>query len=310
VRAGCRQLKDGTRRQLYRCNECWRRYSTKTRTGKHTDPAAILRALTLVCQGVAYDDVLTVLWREFAVKRSRSAISRWVAEFPLPWLTVQRHGETHHGLTATEHLFTHAGLRYRYRVHRPKLRFAQRQFPHLVQYLTQLPRFLDHDLFDRAVHASSLQSMANPGVRGSRDTQLTRLAGSALQLAASHYDRHPTIETYFLFGDRNTIATEVPVYYFDKQLGTVAGHIDLLQVWGDRLLLLDYKPRAAKEIPGKVISQLHAYAIALSLRARIPLRKMQCVWFDEKDAFYFNPARVRPSTTPPPDSADNSPLLH
>ena len=90
--------------------------------------------------------------------------------------------------------------------------------------------------------------------------------------------------------DRNTIAAEVPVWYYDKRLGeTVAGHIDLVQVNRGRLWLLDYKPHAARENPDKVMRQLGAYARALGYRAGIAPGEIRCGWFDEEGFFGFMP---------------------
>ena len=43
-------------------------------------------------------------------------------------------------------------------------------------------------------------------------------------------ERHPIVENFMLINDLATVATEVPVYFFDKRIGTVTGHIDILQV--------------------------------------------------------------------------------
>lgn len=294
TRAGRRTLKSGEERQLFRCNACFRRYSNRNRAGKKTDPEIILRALVLVCSGYRYPEVLAVLRREFGTAvPSKSALSRWVSSFPLPWLEVRdrllRAGE----LPVRAHLFTHAGLPYEYQIHIPKLRFATAH-GRLADYLTGLPQFLDHTLFERAAHCSRLRLAANPGLRHCRDIGLTRLAAAAVSLAPSNRRRHATLETYFLHGDRNTVAVEVPVYYYDKAFdGLIAGHIDAVQVWPDKVRLLDYKPRAAAENAEAVVTQLSLYAHALRFRAGLDAGGIECVYFDKRDAFFFEPAEIR-----------------
>ena len=97
------------------------------------------------------------------------------------------------------------------------------------------------------------------------------------------------IEAYLLNCDRDTIATEVPIYYYDKKLGSVSGHIDMLQIKNNKVYILDYKPDAAKENKQKVTTQLNLYALALSFRTNIHLSKIICGYFDESDYFEFFP---------------------
>lgn len=76
TKAGKRTLKSGEHRQLYRCVACDKRFSTRNRSGKDTAPQAILKALTLVCRGYSYDEILATLKREYDIVRSKSALSR------------------------------------------------------------------------------------------------------------------------------------------------------------------------------------------------------------------------------------------
>ena len=81
---------------------------------------------------------------------------------------------------------------------------------------------------------------------------------------------------------------EVPVYYYNqssRQL--VAGHIDLLQTWPERIRILDYKPGAACENPAKVVSQLTQYANALRYRASLDGKVIECGYFDAQDAYFL-----------------------
>ncbi len=206
VKAGVRRLKTGPARQLYRCNDCCRRFSTLQRHGKRTPGGAILRALVLVCRGCSYDEASLAIGREFGVRPSKASISRWVTERTLPYLEIREKMAVADGPLVRSYLFTHNGLNYR-----------------------------------------------------------------------------------FLNGDRNTIATEIPVYFRHSEYGLTAGHIDLLQVSGGEVQILDYKPNAAREKPSKVVSQLSLYAEALSRRAKLPVEKIRCGYFDEQNAYFFRP---------------------
>jgi len=92
-----------------------------------------------------------------------------------------------------------------------------------------------------------------------------------------------------LINDNETVAAELPVFFYDKMLGNINGHIDLVQVKNNLVYLLDYKPDAEKADKGHAVTQLTLYAAALSFRARIPLKSMRCAFFDENSYFEFEP---------------------
>jgi len=68
------------------------------------------------------------------------------------------------------------------------------------------------------------------------------------------------------------------------------GHIDFIQAFSDRIIILDYKPAASKE--KHVAIQLFVYAIALSTRTRIHLQHIDCAWFDDKDYYRFSALKL------------------
>jgi len=92
-----------------------------------------------------------------------------------------------------------------------------------------------------------------------------------------------------LANDSATVAVEVPVYLYpneapDLQLtGVLTGHIDILQIRGEKIWILDYKPDAKYEKQAKF--QLYLYARALSVRTCIPLSHFGLAYFDDKDYF-------------------------
>ena len=142
-------LSSGAARQLFRCNDCQRRFSRSMRHGKRTPGNAILRAVVLVCRGCSYEEAWQAVRRELGVQRSKAAISRWVAERTLPYLAIRDKNAVHGRPLVRSYLFTHNALNYRYQVHCGKLVFA-RALPDLVRYLQTLPDWLDHSLFCRA----------------------------------------------------------------------------------------------------------------------------------------------------------------
>lgn len=69
----------------------------------------------------------------------------------------------------------------------------------------------------------------------------------------------------------------------------LTGHIDIVQLRGGKIHIVDYKPKAAKEKP---IVQLMVYALALSRRCNLRLYDFVCAWFDEHDYYEFYPLHV------------------
>lgn len=292
VRAGTRRTKGGVR-QLYRCNACLRRFSNQRPDARRTDGPAILDALAMVCQGYPYEDVVFALRRRHRVAVAKGTVSKWVRDYAPPYLEARSlsHG---HGPVVRSYLFTHRGINYNYKLHLPKLATC----PHegLKRYLLGLPEFIDHAIFEKpgdgTVRCSQQVLAESVGLREYPADIAVKLAGVAVPLALTPRQRHPAVEEYMLSCDRNTIAVEVPVYYYDQQLGQVTGHIDILQWNFGKVAILDYKPNADKENPAKVVTQLTLYAVALGYRCKLPLGEMTCAYFDEKRLYRFWPERA------------------
>jgi len=124
-----------------------------------------------------------------------------------------------------------------------------------------------------------------------------RLAGMVLQAVNDNRKRHEVLQRFMLCNDSVTVACEVPVYIdttdiehmrdklgfvipFDTAgLGTITGHIDIIQLRNGAVHILDYKPNAKKQKP---IEQLTLYALALSRLTGLRLYHIKCAWFDEK----------------------------
>ena len=295
VKAGKRKIKAGVR-QMFKCAECGRRFSNLNRSDKHTHPAAILDALTMVCQGRTYEEAIFALRKKHRLTVTKGAISKWVREYDPDYLKI-RHLNARHGQIVRSYLFTHGGINYNYKLHLPKL--ATCPFEELKSYLLKLPESIDHAMFEKAARgeedgeaparASQLVLTDNHGLREFTDTRLSRAALDALSLALSNRQRHQVVEDYLLSCDRNTIAVEVPVYFHHREFGSVTGHIDVLQINFGKVQILDFKPHAKKESPAKVMTQLTLYAMALTYRAKLKMADIVCAYFDEERMYQFKP---------------------
>jgi hypothetical protein len=128
--------------------------------------------------------------------------------------------------------------------------------------------------------------------------QACMLAALALTACTNKTQRHSFVERFMLINDSSTIACEVPVWFWEKNLDSgVCGHIDILQMRRGRLYVLDYKPAAGAENETKVASQLYHYASGLSFRTSIPLKMFRCAWFDENAYYEFNPIETKVKRT-------------
>ncbi len=118
-------------------------------------------------------------------------------------------------------------------------------------------------------------------------------ADFALKSCRNNRERHSVVENFMLINDSSTVACEVPVWLWEKNLNAgINGHVDVLQVRNDKIYILDFKPGAAREKVEKVGSQLFFYASGLSFRTGIGLDKFRCAWFDEYVYYEFEPARA------------------
>jgi len=131
--------------------------------------------------------------------------------------------------------------------------------------------------------------------------QTVRFAGAIYGTGFPRAFLKRPIENFFLANDSTTIAIEVPVYIKPSELTKeekknyeielhepLSGHIDILQQRFTKIHILDYKPDAKKSDKTSA-EQLFLYALALSKRSGIPLRKIACAYFDENNYFQLSP---------------------
>jgi hypothetical protein len=181
---------------------------------------------------------------------------------------------------------------YKFGIHRFKANiFCKRAFPEVRRYLWWIQDHCPHDLFQRSDGARCSDGNL-PELRlhlVSRVTNAQALAKLGLLLAKRSKERHPAIQQFMLVNDSATIAVEVPVYLHPDEApdlgltGVLTGHIDVLQIRGNRIWILDYKPDARREKTAKY--QIYLYARALSVRTSVPLSFFAMAYFDDKNYF-------------------------
>lgn len=203
--------------------------------------------------------------------------------------------------TIRTHSFKHQWF-YRYRVHYPRLDDVN---PTLSKFLTAAFENCPNHIFQNSGFSCS-KCKTDLGIKLKHHTEheLIDLAKRSREYD-SVKDRHENLQKYFLDSDRKTIAVEIPLWaesnefrdYEDvfKTSDSLTGHIDLVRyVSGSgskfRVEIWDYKPGAYNE--KYAATQVFLYAFMLSLRTGIAFPNILCGYFDEVDAFTFEPGQV------------------
>lgn len=203
--------------------------------------------------------------------------------------------------TIRTHSFKHQWF-YRYRVHYPRLDDLK---PSLANYLTSVFENCPNHIFrDSTFSCSKCKTELGIKLKHHTEHEIIDLAKSSRD-----YDvvktRHENLQKYFLDHDHQTVAVEVPLWAeanefsdYDKVFGTsesLTGHIDLVRYEAGtdsefQVQIWDYKPGAYDE--KYAATQIFLYAFMLSTRIGIDFTHILCGYFDEVDAFTFEPSQA------------------
>ena len=94
---------------------------------------------------------------------------------------------------------------------------------------------------------------------------------------------HEPVLKNILIKDRNSVAIEVPIWK-EYEGKFITGHIDLVQIVNDTIIIADYKPE------GKFLVSLpQVAAYGLLIKSILNLSKIKCVSFNKKEAWEFDP---------------------
>jgi hypothetical protein len=290
VKKGSRKLARGIK-QVYFCKSCHKRFSYGL-SKKKFDIYPIVDAVCAYNRGHSYSGACEFAARKHKVLVGKSSVERWAKEYSLGFLDIRDKIISKYGSgCVVEKAFNHSGLVYNFMLHKGKLKeFCK--FSGLKNFLFGVTKGVDEKVFagERCSQSSENISCA---VDVAENAKLNMVVGNMLKIVRNNKKRHALVENLMICCDRDTIAVEVPVWYWDKiQNRGVCGHIDVLQVKFGKVWILDYKPDAAKENFSNVMSQLYNYALALSFRANVPLNVIRCGWFDAAKVYSFSPAKA------------------
>ena len=284
VKKGVRRNQNGEK-QVYLCKYCGKRF-VEEKEGSYPKHIA-METLNLHTLGMGIDKIQADLIRRYKVRPSRSTIQRWIHKYRgLCPMRKNRDELAKIPEVIRETEFVHRGLTYRFGYNLFKLNFLKGDLSKLKEYILD---FQDKPQFQDGSRCSEAKVEVNVE-RSTANNLASKMAAFATKAARNNTERHEILERFMLINDTATIAKELPVYYWDKKIGTVTGHIDILQVRFGKVHILDYKPEANKEHPE---GQLLLYAMGLMFRTGLPLEKMECAWFDKDDYFSFSPSKAK-----------------
>jgi hypothetical protein len=292
IKAGTRNTRQGRIQKFY-CRICRRHFGASPIPRRQYSAAAILGAVTSYNLGRTLENTRAHVAKHARVKVPTSTIHAWIGQFSsvCTFTKLRKKFSLSPDEVIHSKTFDHK-QEYKFAFHRLKTNLlCKHQFPQIRRYLWHISEHCPNDLFQRSDGArcsdGNLPHLALRLVR--KDTNAVSLAKLGLLLAKRSRDRHQAIQSFMLVNDSATVAVEVPVYLHpheapDLELtGALTGHIDVLQIRGNRVWILDYKPEAKREKRAKY--QIYLYARALSVRTGIPLSRFALAYFDDKDYF-------------------------
>jgi transposase-like protein len=279
--------------QLFFCKICSKRFSARKLSHTSYPPKLILSALTYYNMGHTLDMTIRTMRRKHRTKIPMSTLRNWINRYgdELSFTKLRKKYTLDPNQTIKTRKLFHPQP-YLFKVHTLKLNIKGKQFPQLKMYINDmLNNPMDHIFQSKKVlRVSELANSINipkPAVKNKKDSPACRMTDLALELAKTKSERHSKVEEFFLVNDSATVAVEVPVYLTESESEfkkPLTGHIDLIQVRGNRIHILDYKP----EKGGNVENQLHLYARCL--KKRTGLSNITCAYFDKNGYSQFTPA--------------------
>ena len=269
--------------QSYYCNSCGTYFTDKEFQNKSYSANVILQALKLYNQGFTLKETSKHVNKRFGVNTSTSTIYNWYNEYKAlcGYRAELNNSDNIKDQVVFEKVFEHNGLDYRFMYHKQKLNRAEDYFPNLTDFISNVKSECPNHLFnsENALRSSQTETQEEFEVKEFRNNAC-ELADLGLKAVNNRRKRHDKVQDLMLKTDKATVATELPVWYYNKDLeDTVTGHIDILQTRNNRIHVLDYKPNAEKVEP---VSQLRNYVKALSYRTGVLEDKFKAAWFNEK----------------------------
>ena len=276
--------------QLYRCKSCKRIFNDVRIPKSHYDPSVVYHAITYYHQGHTLKDTSIYINKKFKVNTGKTTVYYWIKRYIdiTPIFKIRNRFFVYDQLVVSRS-FKHENLSYEFMCHRCKLKaYAEKRYPNLMKYILGFENGCPDEFFEVGERCSQPKFKVDVNVE-SRVNLACRMADFAVKSRISNRDRHSLVENFMLKCDTATVACELPVWYWEKSIDSgITGHIDMLQIRGGNIIILDYKPGASSD--KKAAQQLYHYAVALSFRTGVPFEKIRCAWFDEAVYYEYSPS--------------------
>lgn len=295
IKKGKRTTKLGAE-QIYYCKDCKKTFVQKRFKNKTYGAKAVVEAINLYNLGNTLEESTRLINRRYKIRATKSTIHRWIQQYRdiCTYYNLRQAMMKRYGMDiVVSKGFEYNGLAYNFRYHKGKLELLGKDFPSLASYVNRFesgcPSF-----FDSIENRCSKLKIDVAIEKTTEENMVSRIASFALKACSTKRKRHSIVENFMLLNDDATVAVEVPVWLWEKNLDlSIAGHIDMLQVRNDLVYVLDYKPEATRQKDETIASQLYLYASGLSFRTSIPLDKFRCAWFDDKNYYEFEPKKAK-----------------
>ncbi len=276
TRAGKRYNQNGPV-QLYSCTICSRKFRDRTQRNTTYPIRAIIETLSLYNRGYTLEESARRAGKKHRLTISRQTASTWMKRYSayFPYFKIRStiaSNYSPHTLITTTRL--HHGQVYGFEYHQGKTAHilahnkSTAALSSVQTYLEAAPAETPHDVFrderGRASQNKAKFSLNEVAIK-ERQNIAVDMAAFVIPKATSNYRRHETIQAFMLANDTATVAVEVPVYlthtdieHYKHTLGftvpidlsegeTITGHIDILQIRGGHIHIVDYKPGAKRD---------------------------------------------------------------
>jgi len=275
--------------QLYQCKKCASLFRDKSLPYTTYHPRIIYQALNHYNLGFSLKKTSNLINKQFKIKTSKTTIHSWVKKYKslCPILSFRNLYKNSIDVVFKKS-FNHENLPYEFIYHRYKLKkYALKSFTGLVSYIQGFENGCPDEFFEIGERCSKPRFKVDVKLK-SQVNLACHMADFSVNAKRNNRERHSLVENFMIINDTATVASEVPVWYWEKSIDSgFTGHIDLIQIRGGNVVILDYKPGADRD--RKAAQQLYHYAVALSFRGKVPFERIRCAWFDENQYFEYNP---------------------
>jgi|SRR3989338_3010550 len=322
-----RTIKKGRRKRKFKdlqqlqCKDCKKFFTPENQDNKTYPIKIIANSISNYNLGYTLKEVSGIIEARQKLKIPVSTISSWLSKYK-EICTFARLRKQAIKLYKPKNILFKKPLQhqqaYLFQIHKTKLEILfedeqNKKFLPIKHYLNKIPtENFTHHIFSKEMltergieignsteqRISQLNLETLPAIKLEKQNQANKLAQIALKTANDNKQRHQSIQKFMLINDSTTIATEIPVYFTNDDIGyfkernfsinlenyrtPIIGHIDLLQIRNGFISILDYKPDANKT---EAVQQLTLYALALASRTKLALRDFKCAWFDENNYY-------------------------